>query len=319
MPLTEPTPANVSRQYFDPIPGIIPFGSLCLIAGASGVGKTIMLAEWCARLRDGRSIWHHRTNRPTAFYYIAADRDWSTYRAAFDAVGFPEITHFTLAESEGWDPLRQRDVNASLKLLEWCLDQIAPIPGSLVIIDPVAPIFIQGDSNRAKDVALSMHYLRRLARRYQITLLCAANVGKPKMEELYKRPQDRIAGSGAFVAYTDTQIFMFEGDEPHEPRTLGWTPRRAPYEEFQVVFDKKTMLWIPAPLQDESPELKFDRPSQLLLLIPDDGITSNDLYELAREKFNISRATFQRDLIVLLRRQLITRDSWGTYKRAKLN
>ena len=40
----------------DPIPGIIPHGSLCIFSGASAVGKTILKSQWCYALVHGEPI-----------------------------------------------------------------------------------------------------------------------------------------------------------------------------------------------------------------------------------------------------------------------
>ncbi len=39
--------------------------------------------------------------------------------------------------------------------------------------------------NEARDVAVTMHWLRRCAQVRQITLLCTANVGKIKLEDTW--------------------------------------------------------------------------------------------------------------------------------------
>jgi hypothetical protein len=157
-----------------------------------------------------------------------------------------------------------------------------------------------------------------MARQYNITIICNANVVKAKTDTEHKRPQDRIVGSGAFIAYTDTQIYLVEGDNPGDPRTLGWTPRRGPAEEWQFQFDMETKLFVPyTGLQDNGHTEDTDRPSQLLKLIPDDGIDRSDLEDLAMAAFNISRTTVHRDLQKLKQNRLIIWDSWGRISRRK--
>lgn len=312
-----PVQARPVKTFPDPIPGIIPFGSLCLIAGASGAGKTIFFVEWIKRWQDGRTICEKPTNCPTGFYYLAADRDWSTYREALDCAGVEDIPHYVLAEDPQLDPTKWSGDEA-LNFLDQCLIRLKPLPGSIVIIDPMIPLFIKGDSNRARDVAISCHGIRKLALKYQVTIIGMANVAKAKVGEEHKRPQDRIAGSGALVAYTDTQIYVQESDDVKGVRTLGWTPRRGAAEEWQFTFDPQTKLFVPyTGLQDDGKTEATDRPSQLLKLIPDDGIDRGDLEELAMEKFKCARSTVGRDLDVLRRNRLIVWDSWGRISRRK--
>jgi RecA-family ATPase len=313
------TTTGVKPLFPDPIPGVIPFGSLCLFAAAAGAGKTIFQTEWIGRWLTGRPICGKKTNCPTGFYYLAADRDWSTYAQAFQCAGVPEdkIVKYVLAEDSKQNPL-DWGKESPLNFLHRCIEILKPIPGSILFIDPMAPLFVLGDQNRARDVAISMHFIRRMARQYNITIICNANVVKAKTDTEHKRPQDRIVGSGAFIAYTDTQIYLVEGEGPDDPRTLGWTPRRGRAEEWQFEFDQETKLFVPfTGLQDNGPTEETDRPSQLLKLIPDEGIDRGDLEELAMATFNVSRATVGRDILKLKQNRLIIWDARGHISRRK--
>jgi len=278
-----------------------------------------MQAEWCARWTSGRTICGHATNKPTGLYYLAADRDWSTYQAAFDAAGLPDIPHYTLADDMLLDPQTWKS-HTAYELFKFCLDKLSPLPGGLVFVDPLAPLFIVGEQNRARDVAISLHLIRRNVRHRQVTLVGSANVGKPKIDEEYLRPQDRISGSGAFVAYSDTQIYMQSPEKPGEPTTLGWTPRLRVAEEFQFQFDLTTKLFVPfTGLASSGQTAATDRPTQILLLIPDDGIDTGDLFALVFAKFGVTRMTLHRDLKKLEDRGLISLDEWGRISRRKLS
>lgn len=315
------TPFPPLGDYPDPIPQILPFGSVNFFSGASGVGKTIVLADWCARLREGLPILGHATHPPTAFGVIAADRDWSTFDAAFTAAGFPDIPHYTLAEDPEMDPRLWR-AQSAFQLLQTCLDKLAPPPGAFVLIDPIAPLFIAGDQNKARDVAVSTHWFRRVARQRLLTLVCCANVAKARQDEDFKRKRDRISGSGAFVAYSDTQIWL-DVNEEDQIRTLGWSPRRHEVEEFRLAFHPERRLFVQVDeehtqLKDEHEDPAKDRPTQLLLLISYDPIAFDVLASLAAEKLLISKATLKRDLAVLLDRGAIEKPRHGWYKRRKL-
>jgi RecA-family ATPase len=182
------TTASVNPSFPDPIPGVLPHGSLCLFAAAAGAGKTIFQTEWIGRWLSGRTICGKKTNCPTGFYYLAADRDWSTYAAAFECAGVPEskIVKYVLAEDVTQNPL-DWGKESPLNFLHRCIIKLNPIPGSILFIDPMAPLFVLGDQNRARDVAISMHFIRRMARQYNITIICNANVVKAKTDTEHKR------------------------------------------------------------------------------------------------------------------------------------
>lgn len=306
--------------FRDPIPKILPFGTVNLFSGAPGSGKTILLADWCARMRDARTICRHPTHPPTAFAYLAADRGWETFDAAFTAAGFPHIPRYCLADDHTNDPRKWRERTA-FDLFLTCLDKLNPPPGAFVIVDPISPLFIAGDQNRSRDVAVSLHWFRRIAQLKQITLLCCMNVSKPRVEPEIKRARDRASGSMAFGAHCDTQLSLDVDDD--NVRTLIWSPRRAAEETFRFAFDPDTELFVPAEtsqgLRDTDPDATRDRPTHVLALFPaHEPIHFDDLLQLAIGALQISRATLHRDLTTLRERQLIEQPSHGLYQRRKL-
>lgn len=311
------TPPTCQATFPDPIPGIIPFGSLTVIAGASGAGKTILLADWLQRMRTGRTICGHMTNPATAYYVLAADRDWSTYARAFGAAGFPDVNRYVLAEDEGFDPRNWGKKQSALALFEKCLECLEPIPGSWVSADPVAPLFIQGNQNDARDVALSLHWFRKMAKKYQITLALFANVGKQKSEETYRRAQDRIAGSGAFVAYSDTQISV-DQDEAGV-MTMRWTPRLGPMEEHQFMFSKETHLFVPvqAATATVPGQALPSHLNRIYALVPEhpQTITGPELVRLAEKQYQIKAAMVYRHVQKLTELGVVVRNDLGVLCR----
>lgn len=306
------TPA--SQAFLDPIPGVIPFGSLCVVAGASGAGKTILFADWLARMRDSKRICGHPTNPSTAYYVLAADRDWSTYHKAYSAAGFPDVQRYVLASDPDFNPQNWGRKSSAFTLFEDCLKKLAPIPGSWVNVDPVAPLFIQGNQNDARDVALSLHWFRKMAEKYQITLALFANVGKQRQEDTYRRAQDRIAGSGAFVAYSDTQISVEQDDAG--VMTMRWTPRSAPPEEHQFTFDQATRLFVPhtssAIIEGETLPTHLAR---VFELVPTDGILKHHLVKLATEKLTLKKSVVYKHLKSLLGAGILVSDTNGKIQR----
>jgi hypothetical protein len=298
-----------------------------LFSGASGAGKTLLKATWCRAWLDGAPILGFPTHPPTGLYYLAVDRPWHpTYAAAFTAAGIGEgdLQYLALVEDPNYDPrkLKQEKQHSAFTFLADCLTALHPQPGGLVFIDPVAPLFIQGNQNDARDVALSLHWLRQCVRQWQITVICDANVTKMRSDEDFKRPQDRIAGSGAFLAYSDTVFNLSEGPTPEDPRTLVWIPRMAKPGSEQFTFDVEKRLFLPfTGLRDDSADGETDRPTQLLKCLPEAGGDREEWFKAATEQLPVtsySIGTFKRDVRKLLQRGLIQRDGWGHYTRTKL-
>jgi RecA-family ATPase len=292
----------------------MPFGTVTLIAGAPGVGKTAMVAEWCQRWRDGRTICGKPTNRPTGFYYLAADRQWKSHQIWFELVGFSDIPHYSLADDTTYDLEKFKHSHRAYTCFLEGLEKLKPIPGSHVFVDPVSPLYISGDANRARDVAASMLRFSRVCQEKQINLSCLAHFGKQKNDpkEQYARPQDRISGSGAFVGFSDTQVYLIDPVPPKQPyHILGWNPRHAQEETFQFVRNKQG-LFVPFNLFTE-----LDRLQAVLECVPYEPTETSIILQLICTTLKVSDATAERYLQHLVGTNQVTKVKRGIYHRTK--
>lgn len=321
------------RQAFpDPIPGILHYGSVNLMSGASGSGKTTLKSQWFRHWLDGGEILGQRVPRLKELYYIACDRPWKpTYDYWFTKAGVrpDEFTWYALCDDRAYSPRqlmgRGREF-AKWDFLRRIFDLLQPEPGSVAVVDPLSPLFIQGSPNDSNCVALTLHFLRELARDYQITICGDSNVTKLKAEEDFKRAQDRIAGSGAFQAYSDTCFNLLEVIENGKPLVaLEWTPRTGTPGKCYLQ-RTESGLFIPydGPLE-QGTDADNDRPSRILKVLPvEDGAELHEWFDLAKAELEVdvpsySLATFKRDINKLMGRKLVIRDAWGHYRRALLS
>lgn len=287
-----PDPDEPPPQFPDPIPNIMPFGTVTLLAGAPGVGKTAMVAGFVRRWLDGKSIWGHRTNPPTEFCYLAADRQWASHQQWFDAVGYSQIKHYSIADDRTINLEWLKNPQNAAKCFENSLKQLDPKPGAHVFVDPMAPLFISGDQNRTRDVAITLLQFSRICSQRQINLTCCAHFSKQKTDAQtqYRRPMDRISGSGALVGFSDTQIYLIDPEPPEQPyHIFGWRPRHAREETFKVLRNDSGLF---IPYNEDTGEITL-----LLELIPtNQSISVKDLEELAFEGIGMSRRTLFRRL-----------------------
>ena len=305
----------------DPIPGIIPFGTITVFAGAPGVGKTTMLIDWIARWLDGRPIWGQATTKPTAICYLAADRGWTNNQLLLTRIGYPTIPHYSLADDPNFDLKELMQPFNALDLfhraLDVCNDGTPPPPGALVIVDPASPVFVAGNQNAARDVARTLLGMLREVHQRQITLIITAHFGKQTGDKTarYTRPQDRIAGSFAFSGFSDTQMYLVEPELPDTPYyTFGWNPRLSPPQEFPCTRDVNTGLFIPYD------KIKDDLTAgQVLECIDMDAPVAVSIIRERALQQGHSRATVTRALTKLLDDRLIARLGRGRYQRARLN
>lgn len=310
--------------YPDPIPGIIPFGTITLFAGAPGVGKTAMIADWIVRMRDGRTIWDHPTNHSVAYCYLAADRQWKSHQQWFDAVGYSDIPRYSVADDSTFDLKQLMAGFNAPDLFKKALDRGyngQPVPeGAFVITDPVSPLFIAGNPNDARHVARSLLSMSRECQERRITLLLTAHFGKQRADKTtrYQRPQDRIAGSTAFSGFSDTQIYLVDPEPPDYPyHVLGWNPRHQRPEEFPCQ-RTDTGLFEPYDVLKEDGQA-----AQILDCLSEAG--PSPVSVIADRAFDLhgwSRATVKRALERLVTQGRVARIGHGRatkYQRVKLH
>jgi len=303
---SQPPPST----FPDPIPGIITHGSVNILAGASGVGKTCFLAWLLTQLKAGQPIFGHETNAPTAVGYVAADRGWEGGgRYWFDKAGL-SVKVYSLADDPNFVPTRLRNkLRLVNEVLRQTIEKLELPPGSLVALDPIA-LFI-GSLNDYHAAAVALLEIRRLCRERQLTLLGLAHTAKQKADkkERYMRLQDRINGSGAQLGYGDTQMYLAGPDETGKKHyTFLWHPHTAPAQEFQLGRNTEG-LFVPwaTSIEAVNEALVYDT-------VPADG-TEVSLAAILIGCDTIARATVFRRLNELIIKGLIERPFEGVYRR----
>lgn len=305
---------RVKPAYPDPIPLVIPFGSINLFAGAPKRGKTTLIAQWAKRWMEGKTICGLPTNIPSDFAIITNDHKWAINQGIwFEKAGYPDVKHYALRDDKrtNWHLLRTPQGRG--QLLKHCLDQVKIEPGGLLVLDVVGP-FLTNKINDYNEVLAGLGVMSQILDEYQVTTLAPAHMGKQKndTQQQYKEPHERILGSGAQIGFCDTTFYLLgPKDLDAEYYQVGWLPTHAAAGQFNLTRDPATGLFLPHTLQDHSEHVAQDRPSQLLRLIPTEGISRGDLEEIATEHLRVSRATIGRDLDILKQHRLIVWDGRG--------
>jgi RecA-family ATPase len=174
--------AHPSSVYPDLIEKILPAGSINILSGGSGVGKTAFIADWCARFRDGRSICWKPTRIPTGgIGVITADRKWSSHRQWFDAVGFSDIPHVSLRDDPtfNWESLNNKSVLP--QILETCIRRLGLGRDALIVVDPIS-MFVHGNLLDYKQTAIALARLDKVCTSLGVTVIGIAHTAKQKGE-----------------------------------------------------------------------------------------------------------------------------------------
>lgn len=311
---TESPVRHPSSPYPDPIPTILPFGSLSMLAGASGVGKTAFIAECARRMRDGASVCWHETNAPTAVGIIVGDRKWADHRQWFDAVGFPDILHYSLRDdlSFNWDQLHSR--TEIVNVFKRSLDKLKLPAGGLLILDPIS-LFIAGNLNDYKTSAISMAKLDRELTARKLTTIGIAHTAKQKgdKKDRYIRPQDRILGSTALLGFTDTPIYILGPEEvDSDYYEVGWIPHHAQAETFQFSRHPETGLFVPYAAPNEEENLRH---LHKYITEATAGTRTKDILEFGTDQLGVSQRTMHVYLGKLELKGKIQKISRGIWRR----
>ncbi len=304
-------PLSIAPAAFpDPIPGILPFGTVSVFAGAPGAGKTTMLAAWYRRWQLGKTICGYATNMPTGICYVAGDRGANAARLIFLEAGVTDLNFYSPIEDSSFDQATLLNRHVALEIMRAAILAVNPQPGNLLTIDPAAPFYVPGSANDARPVAAMLWALHVIARELQITIIVIGHFHKQPSDpnQRYRRPQDRISGSGAWSGFSDTQMYLVDPEPPHQDyHILGWVPRQSAPESFKFRRDDAGF----APYQSlEDVGVKMPVPEQaykLLTLVPDDGIQTAQLVATAEQLLGIKRSIVQRYLKELDSLGVITR------------
>lgn len=210
----------------------MPASQFSILAGASGCGKTTLILQ----------AWAEHEKKPGCFPIsfdpsiqtagiILADRTSAEAAARIKALGIQRMQYVGLVDDRG---IGRALIKQPDKLWDHLIKKLDPKHG-LVIVDPLG-LFMEGSLIDYKSVAASLIQFSRFANDFGVTLMGLHHTTKARTDQGFKRPQDRISGSGAFPGYSSTQCMMIEGLEDKEPYdTLVIVPHMTPKEEYKLV------------------------------------------------------------------------------------
>ncbi len=197
----------------DLIEHVVPAHETSILAGASGAGKTTLLMHIIRDLLDNKPVFGHAVTPNLKIGFIAADRTWEAYKKLAQTVGVDvgKLTHIRALIDDDKIDTKLLEHNPSA-VLYGLLDEMVKMGCNLVIVDPLA-VLLGCDLNKYHVVAARLIFLNRYCRLNGVTVLGTHHATKARTESGFKRPQDRINGSGALLGFTSTQLFLAGADE----------------------------------------------------------------------------------------------------------
>ena len=317
-------PADLQRTsaHPDPIGRYLRYMDIALLSAPARTGKTMLLADWARRLRDGVPICGIPTHPPAFIGVIATDRGWQDHVERYAAVGWPDIPHYSLPDdpSVNWWSFAAQP-RLCVEQFKLALAKLDPPPFSVVIMDPITP-FIPGDLIGYKLTMVGLLAIRQEVIKRKIALIGTCHQGKAKQDERqqFRRPEDHIYGSAALGGFTDTQLYLMGPEFTERPNyfSLGMLSHQAegktvalmrapsPYSPGHVCF---------VPWQDQGVE-QLER-WKLLAVFPTAGtpIATAELLARATDEVGLSRPTCFRYLKALEADGLVCAVSRGVWQR----
>lgn len=214
----------------------IPRQQCSILAGASGAGKTTLvmqvLADWC----NDKTFTPALKFDATKIAYLVADRTCEEVRIRKKRLHIPDekMQVYGIQDDLSFDlkNLKEGELALRTALHKFSNDY------DMLVIDPIA-LFISGDTNNFREVAISLMKIGRIAIEKNITIFAVHHASKSRSDFTFKRPQDRINGSGAFQGFSGTQMVLIEGKEDDKAYdSLFVIPHMGPMQTTLLVRDE---------------------------------------------------------------------------------
>lgn len=286
----------------DLVQSLLPTHEVSIIAGASGAGKTSITMQLLSAIQHHKPFFGLATTPNIRVGYIAADRGGDSLEH------WSKIMDVDLSQIKIRSLIKDDDINLSkfeTRPMALLLDLIRDMmPLDLLIIDPLI-VFFGTDTKSYTTNAKCLIQLNRVAHQHKVTILGIHHAVKARTDFGFKRPQDRISGTGAFLGYSSTQIFLDTPEESGLPHhTLHIISHTAPGMELRLRRNASAVFEL---ITDEETKV-----AQLILgAVPINGTAATN--EIVATLGNVPRRTIELYLTKLLKEGLLVKPSHGRY------
>jgi hypothetical protein len=195
--------------------GLWPDYQVSVLAGTSGAGKTTFLYQLMAKWAQGELAFGF-SGPPGPYGLVAADRTVEAHKVTAAAVGLDwnQLVVRSLVDDPQikLDDLEHKPFLLLFQLLDSVRAQLPQQHMARIIVDPLM-VFLGVDLNKYHLVAARLLAVNRWCLARKALLIATHHATKARSDWSFKRPQDRIAGSGAMLAFTSTQGFLAAPEE----------------------------------------------------------------------------------------------------------
>lgn len=196
---------NYKNLNFDPLDKInpestewlfeecIPLGSLTILAGQPGVGKTTTCCKILAHVTKGGNIFDLSIQKGSAIFYSSED-SYSQSILHKLAVAGADLSKIDVLNDPDFEPAK--DIDAFFHNLE---EKYINKPDSdlkVIMADPIHE-FVSGDSNKASNVSIILKKISQFVEKHNIAFIGIHHFSKNSNESSY---MDRVIGSMQYAA-----------------------------------------------------------------------------------------------------------------------
>lgn len=291
---------TASPEYL--IDTILPSAEVHLIGGPSGAGKTTWIFQFLSDWSAGKDVLGYASH-PVPWVYVSTDRSNRGVLRTLKRMGIDPATIPFASTLGATDDSIKGHIQAGL----------TKVPEArLIVVEGMSGLSPESSRNANGGYQSVRRFLGNLSKFCQdgdFTVIGVVHSPKMKEDSRYTNPRQRVMGSVAWAAYSET-IFLveeFKLDDPShkDDRTLMCLPRNAASQYVNLRFKDGRLI----PWEDELDDAFID---QYIRAHPE--FTTSEFHE-AMTRF-MSLATSKRRLADLLRDGWVIRSDHGQYKVA---
>ena len=230
---------ELSPQQFC-IKGLLPKG-LCALGGASKIGKSWLVLDWCIRIAKGEPIWGMEIRQGATLYLCLEDTlqrvQHRIYRVSDEAT---PNAHFATAAGTLADDLEEQI--SSFLLLH---------PDTVLIVVDTLQVARgnSGEPSYSGDYQ-DMQKLKRIADDNNITVLLVHHLRKQRDHD----PLNMLSGTTGISGAADAVFVMERKERSQNTALMICTGRDVEHRELELRFSKERCVWDLVSDSAENPE-----------------------------------------------------------------
>ena len=211
------------------IKGLLPQG-LCALGGASKIGKSWLVLDWCIRIARGESVWDMETTQGTTLYLCLEDTlqrvQHRLYCMSDEAA---PNTYFATAVGTLADDLESQ-------ISSFLLSHPDTV---LIVVDTFQ--MVRGNNNEPSYGGdyQDMQKLKRIADDHNLTVLLVHHLRKQGDRD----PVNRLSGTTGISGAVDAVFVLDRKERAQNAALLVCTGRDVEYRELELRFSKERCVW----------------------------------------------------------------------------